>query len=446
MPYDPDWDLEEEVGTGLNTPDAAPDQGSLSSEHDLNGMPAEGEGEEEEQQGDYAQDDMEVDLPGSNQLQYPGQNPDAIPRKSLPFPGAAAAGKLPQVAVVLHSSPRRVSFTAPADELADDFDGETSLVTSGIVPQPRIQHEQLAAKPQAAPPKPQPAVAPFPIPTITPQPKKRGRPVGWRLGHGSYSALRAGLLPGSATPRPKPKKPTSEQKVRRRPGRKPAPTARQLYLKLNPHFVAFRCEWENCPAELQNLETLRKHLLVVHGRPPRPTSSSSSSSPPPQQQPLACKWATCTHPPLPSRDSFAAHLETAHLLPYLWHVGDGPRNSTPTTTLSLTTTTTTTTTTATTLPRYLFNALGEQVTPSVHTQQVENEDDRKKRQARINRVLRLRDQNAPEEPEYTARELEIIGEVVGAKRARKRMFREYAERVCGGGGVGAGVGGGGWRP
>jgi hypothetical protein len=81
------------------------------------------------------------------------------------------------------------------------------------------------------------------------------------------------------------------------------------------------------------------------------------------------------------------------------------------------------------------------VTPSIATQQLETEDDRKKRQARLNRVLLQRDRNAPPEPDYSPRELEMIAKVVGEKRARQRMLREYAERVSGGG-----EGLEGWRP
>ena len=40
-----------------------------------------------------------------------------------------------------------------------------------------------------------------------------------------------------------------------------------------------------------------------------------------------------------------------------------------------------------------------------------------------------RDLHAPEEPEYTAREIEIIAEVVRAREVRQRMFEGYAARV-----------------
>lgn len=454
MPYDPDWDLEEEDRTTPNLPGAEADYRRSPFEYDLDGMRVM-EKKEEEQQGNYEdeQDDfeeaeeaeemekmeeMEVDLLRSDQSQPSEKHPNATPRSHLPFLGAEL-GKLPQVEVVLHSSPRRPAFIAPPAEPTDENPDNTNLVTSDIMPKPKNkQPEDLAAKAQVVPPTTKPPVAPTPPPTGTPQPKKRGRPVGWRAGHGSYAALRQGLPPGTATPRPKPKKPTGEHKPRGRPGRKPAPTARQLYLKLNPHFISFRCEWENCPAELQNLETLRKHLLIVHGRPPPTTTptpppfSTTFATTTAEEPSIPCKWASCPSAPFPSLQSFTTHLETAHLLPHLWHVGDGPRNTT-------TSPTSTPTTPNTTLPPYLFNAQGTQVTPSITTQELENEDDRKRRQARIHRVLALRDQHAPEEPDYTEREKEIIGEVFAAKQAKLRMLGAYAEWV------GKGGAGEGWR-
>ncbi|KAK4154263.1 hypothetical protein C8A00DRAFT_14573 [Chaetomidium leptoderma] len=419
MPYDPDWDLGGEGGTDIDTLGAAAGYRSLSLENDMGGMRMEEVMDEEGQQDDDEQgqedweeaEDMAVDTPRPGQDRYSERDPDATPRSRLPFPGA------PKMEVILHSSPRRVAFTAPLD---DGDDNLANLVTSDIVPGPRNKRpEESAARAQVMAPKAQqPAVHSTTLPSITPQPKKRGRPVGWRLGHGSYSALRSGLPPGSPIARPPAKKPTGEGKVRRRPGRKPAPTARQVYLKLNPHFLSFRCEWENCPAELQNLETLRKHLLIVHGGPSEQQQQA--------QQTLRCKWSTCTTSPLPSLETFTTHLETAHLLPYLWHAGDGPRNNSSSSSPK-----------TSGLPSYLFSPDGKhQVTPSIDSQQQENDDDRKKRQARINRVLVLRDRHAPPEPEYTPREVEIIGEVMRAKRARQRMFGEYAARVCGGGGGG----------
>ncbi|KAL2019128.1 hypothetical protein VTK56DRAFT_10079 [Thermocarpiscus australiensis] len=457
MPYDPDWESDEEGRAYTDSFGAAM---GLSLGADSDGMDVEEGVEEEAEQLDekYEQhaiseerEDMDVDLPRPDLTPHPGDDQDAKPRNHRPSAEAAVPGRPSKLEVVLHSSPRRDVFTVVADDLLDGDSDQTKLVTSDIVPQRRRKRpEGVTAQASVAPAQKAHAAVAAPLPTITPQPKKKGRPFGWRLGSGPYSAMRAGLPPGSYTPRPKPKKPASEQKQRRRPGRKPAPTARQIYLKLNPHFVAFRCEWENCPAELQNLETLRKHLLVVHGRPSRASSSSSaesasaSSSLP--EQGLTCKWANCAdkqpNQRFSSQEAFAAHIETAHLAPFVWHVGDGPRNSTPSPLLTLSTKATTTTASAggitaakdkDPLPSYLFDAHGNQVTPSVRDQQFENEDDRKKRQSRISRIIQQRDSNAPEEPDFTQSELEEMAAVMSAKRAKQRMFREYAERVCGAG-------------
>ncbi|KXX77591.1 Disease resistance protein RRS1 [Madurella mycetomatis] len=123
--------------------------------------------------------------------------------------------------------------------------------------------------------------------------------------------------------------------------------------------------------------------------------------------------------------------------PFLWHVGDGPRNTSPFSKLD-----------SSPLPAYLFDARGAQVTPSIVGQRFENEDDRKKRQGRVNRIIQQRDSNAPEEPQYTQEELAEIAAVMSEKRGRQRMFREYADRVCGktgrGRGNGKGGGGRGW--
>lgn len=445
MPYDPDW-VSDEDGVGHSATAA-----EVPAAAEYSDQEEEPYGIDEGRQ-DLDEGDMDVDLPQPDPSEHEEKR-DMTPR-NRPHEGATAVAKPKQLAVVLHSSPRRDGFT-PVNDAPDSGEGPTDLVTSDIVHDARImRREASAVKATTALPAPQPPTSsvPFPIPTtITPQPKKRGRPFGWRLGSGPYSAM-WGEAPSSA-PRSKPKKPaSSDSKPRRRPGRKPAPTARQVYLQLNPHFVSFRCEWENCPAELQNFETLRRHLIMVHGRPTsassipsapsRPSSSTSrpSSSPQPPRAPalLTCKWRSCTHPPLPSRESFVAHIDETHMPPFLWHVGDGPRNASPAAPAPAPDPSGPAGDASARLPAYLLDARGVQVTPSVRDQQLENEDDRKKRQARINRILQQRDNNAPEEPQYTPDELAAMAAAVSEKKARQRMFQEYAERVCG---KAAGVGG-----
>lgn len=455
MPYDPDWDVEAIIGSDLIN---GPAEGSVSPlpEHGSSGYESEDgqEGRKLDVDGRNGNGAMKsamistsrIDPPRIPQYQsFKKEGPVATPPSRLPFPGASAIRSTPQLEVVLQSSPRRRSFTS-VDEPAKDANQETGLITSDIIPKPGIKREKPPIKAQvASSKKPPPPAAPLPTTprssTTTPQTRKRGRPFGWKLGHGSYSALRQGLPPGTVPSMIKPKKPTDKQKIRRKPGRKSVPTARQLYLRLNPQFVVFACEWEGCPARLQNMETLRKHLFIVHGRPSPSTEDNQPTR-------FLCKWASCTVSPFTTLDTFKSHVETAHLLPYLWHVGDGPQNSTPSPSLSLPSrqptlppSTTNNDNPPPALPPYLFNADGEQVTPSIDDQQPETDDDRRERQVRINRVVQQRDRNAPEEPDYTARELEIIGEVARAKRARQKMLGEYADAVLEGG-----AGGEGWRP
>lgn len=451
MPYDPDWDLD---GEDYKIPALGEYSDGIHSEEQRNENDADHNGFFRDAES------MDVDLPQRDLRNPPEEDQDATPRNNTAFAAVRPPERLSRVEVVLHSSPRKDGFT-PANELAEEHHGEeTNLVTSDIVPKSRRRRTQALSvtAPSIPSVKKQPPATPTPLPTITPQPKKRGRPFGWRLGSGPYSAMRAGLPPGSSTtPRPKPKKPVGEHKPRSRPGRKPALTARQIYLRLNPRFIAFRCEWENCPAELQNLETLRRHLLIVHGRPcplSKSTSASEPSDPPtarPQHNLITCKWANCSlgrAQPFPTKESFASHVEAAHLAPFLWHVGDGPRNTsagTPPATAAAAA--------AGTgggsgsggdgLPSYLFDAAGRQVTPSVRDQQLEGEEDRRRRAARTNRMLQQRDRNAPEEPQLAPALLEEMAAAMSAKKARQRMFREYAERVCGGGGGGGGGEGGG---
>lgn len=103
-----------------------------------------------------------------------------------------------------------------------------------------------------------------------------------------------------------------------------------------PCFPVFYCEWEGCPAELHNLETLRKHLHILHGKRDKTTSL------------FPCYFSRCANAheiKVPSdtvmeksghmedscfaafkkREDWHAHLEWAHLIPMAWHLGDGPK-------------------------------------------------------------------------------------------------------------------------
>jgi hypothetical protein len=202
---------------------------------------------------------------------------------------------------------------------------------------------------------------------------------------GSYSAKAS--FPGA--PRTATKEPrTGPPKRRGRPpGRTGLKPTRAIFEKLRPQYVSFLCEWEGCPAELQNVDTLRRHVLVVHGR---------------EGAGGWCRWGKCSNQQAPlllqrkrfgSEREFERHVEDRHLVPFVWHVGDGPRNTVMEYKVK------TPDEAADDLPGYLFDAEGNQVTPSVLNQEFENDEERKERRRRLHRLLLERDRNAPEEVE-----------------------------------------------
>ena len=71
-------------------------------------------------------------------------------------------------------------------------------------------------------------------------------------------------------------------KKRRRPFKYPqAPEEIDPVDPAEPRFVPFICEWNDCPAELHNLDTLAAHLITVH------LKKQSSAGP------LICLWRNC---------------------------------------------------------------------------------------------------------------------------------------------------------
>ena len=99
--------------------------------------------------------------------------------------------------------------------------------------------------------------------------------------------------------------------------------------KYNVYF----CEWEDCPAELHNLETLRNHVLRVHDKK-LPSGAR------------LCLWGKCcqNHNSTDNKKQFLAeldraefktkaewqdHINEAHILPVAWQLGDGPKATIP---------------------------------------------------------------------------------------------------------------------
>ena len=97
-----------------------------------------------------------------------------------------------------------------------------------------------------------------------------------------------------------------------------------------PSYKIYRCLWEQCPAELHNLETLKKHV-----RKHRDKSEAG---------PFPCLWANCydgntsaangsqanskgQRVKFESDIAWQTHMEMKHLDAVAWELGDGPAHS-----------------------------------------------------------------------------------------------------------------------
>ncbi|KAF1989249.1 hypothetical protein K402DRAFT_390829 [Aulographum hederae CBS 113979] len=95
-------------------------------------------------------------------------------------------------------------------------------------------------------------------------------------------------------------------------------------------FTVYKCLWQNCPAELHNLETLKTHVVKSHGEP-APHGW------------YECLWGDCGRKlPIPDRNGemklkhiyldfeelseWTEHMKKAHFLGIAWRKGDGPRS------------------------------------------------------------------------------------------------------------------------
>ncbi|RDW66089.1 hypothetical protein BP6252_09724 [Coleophoma cylindrospora] len=121
-------------------------------------------------------------------------------------------------------------------------------------------------------------------------------------------------------------------------------------------YAPFICEWQDCPAELQNLDTLRAHIFANHE-----VEADSGSIP--------CLWAKCSNGiEIPERYQFKdlrnwkSHIEEEHLKNVAWHMGDGPRG---------TSLDTESYDSGASRPSYLIDKNGRQVTPSLAKQKIE---------------------------------------------------------------------------
>jgi hypothetical protein len=167
-----------------------------------------------------------------------------------------------------------------------------------------------------------------------PLPKKKGRPVGWRKAiHGSPTAQArppAHGHTGSAASQFLPSQPSTLRNVRTGNDEPIVVQSRSpSVVNKAPRYQSFKCKWQNCKAELHNLETLKKHVHKIH----RKETLRGT---------LECLWGNCgreitnvdqkTNMTIEKHIPFAftedikwrEHLDNKHFSPILWELGDGP--------------------------------------------------------------------------------------------------------------------------
>ncbi|KAI0440704.1 hypothetical protein F4803DRAFT_526255 [Xylaria telfairii] len=239
------------------------------------------------------------------------------------------------------------------------------------------------------------------------EPRKRGRPKGWKPGtpyttdpNSRYRKKERRAAESQAqersTGQDKNRGQSQEVKRRGRPPRPLEPSVRERYLRSKPEYIPYKCEWglsENstkqesstCPAELQNMDTLRRHVFLVHG----------------DEDPLICRFSHCKNnnppPKFRTEDEFERHMETKHFAVYLWHMGEGCQNNGIEILKNK----------PKTLPTYLFDEHGNQVTPSVTDQRLESDLQHKERKRKLRRLLYEQNENAPSEEEWRK---QLLGE------------------------------------
>ncbi|PKY09332.1 hypothetical protein P168DRAFT_34887 [Aspergillus campestris IBT 28561] len=184
------------------------------------------------------------------------------------------------------------------------------------IPQP-YTHPPSPPKPQSTP---QPKSQPTPQPKPQPKPQSTPQSKPQRKSQPSPQPVPQAPAPTPPQPYPKPEvhlptpivemgRPPGKRPVGRPPGRPSGSTKVPMVVPppLPVSYQVYACRWQNCQAELHNLEMLRKHVLKLHV----PYS-------------ISCAWKGCTFEEhLPAWQLFE-HIKTAHLDSIAWKQGDGP--------------------------------------------------------------------------------------------------------------------------
>ncbi|KAF3047876.1 hypothetical protein E8E11_007739 [Didymella keratinophila] len=171
-------------------------------------------------------------------------------------------------------------------------------------------------------------------PDDKPLPKKRGRPVGWRKAiHGSSAAQQRPAMNGY-TGIYQPEQPSTLRNVSAGNNEPIRIDSRSPSVSRAPQQQSFKCQWQNCKAELHNLETLQKHIFKVHNKETLRNTRE-------------CLWGDCgkevtsfdpmsnmsleRHTPLAfgAENVWRQHIQQNHIDPLAWQQGDGPPGGLP---------------------------------------------------------------------------------------------------------------------
>jgi len=160
--------------------------------------------------------------------------------------------------------------------------------------------------------------------------RRRGRPVGWRKAVHSKAAPGQGTEGGQSSQRRSNGAEQNSENISHGRKRGPKPGSRQKvpYHELEPHYNVYECKWQLCKAELHNMDTLKKHVVKVHG-----VSNDNNK--------YECKWDGCRSggddvsgkgkapadapPTFNTIESWLTHLNVYHFLYLARSLGDGPR-------------------------------------------------------------------------------------------------------------------------
>ncbi|KAF4465145.1 hypothetical protein FALBO_8005 [Fusarium albosuccineum] len=318
-----------------------------------------------------SEDPLARDAPTRSHTQSPVKQQPGLPNAPQ---GSTTPGGRSKFAVVLTRSPGYWSAFNEVNLTDEDLDGP---VISDLTPQgkPRTLSRPVNTLAVPSPSGRSTTVSSNTNSSTTPA-RGRGRPKGSTKQNGQ-SHIRPVTAAASRQARqvkPRPP-PNGFPKRRGRPPKQPSPPPTAIYHRVDAPFFAFLCEWDGCKAELHNLETLRRHVYIVHG------------------DSAQCLWGKCGRREQPHEfnddEGFREHVEEDHLVPMSWHVGDGPNNDgdrkkdPP----------------KDEIPDFLKDEHGNQVTPSIRDQEEEDIVTWRKNRRKLKDLLIRMNDNLPDESE-----------------------------------------------